>query len=400
MNLPNWILNDLRFSCYFKENNTETEESAEIAFFFKRDFEKYTTSKLFFCETSLSTIQTIHRIKTGEYGIIWDERFFHLYEKAVICAMAPSETNSFDDLKYLLKKNIFLTTAERLLYNKPMYAYAAINIFEQTEGESKQRNVKVENLERHCIIMKFFKWWTFFHEIGHELVNKAPHLVADFDNKLSFAIKISDSLDENTKSKNDDTNIFRTKLKEAGIIQSHEKRILDIKNSLTDVVAKEEVWCDIFAIEQMVKNAHDYAYDPKDIYLVLMLNYYITVLLHNTQYYFDFSKNEENYINQEKYVKEQAMRADLRVMYLSAMLSELYIKGTDLNIEEFDNKCIGSHYPILYRFTELEEDILQITNNLELRKHLIEGTSSFDELSKDMQIELKQNLSTFLGWSN
>lgn len=400
MNIPTWALSEITSYGFVAQKQPQNVEIQEIQEFLERDFRAITSTQIIPCETSSATVRNIHRVKTGEHCIIWDERYFQAIEKCLICSLASPSEYKLQNLQAYLAIAISRSCAERLLYRSPKDAHAVINFFEKLEEENYISKIQIDDVSKCLSAMKYIRWWTFFHELGHELFHTVPELVSNIEEKVSIAVKLSETLPEsNEKTGSVLIDEARSHLKEINVIQSHKTRHKEILKSLSNSLEREEIWCDVFAVEQLVLYGFLRKCDPAHMYFALMINHYINTLITSTTSYFNSHITDEKYILGLNFNKALAMRADLRALHLNVMLFEIYIKPLNLDIEEFQIRWIGAHYPALSQFSEINRGILKTINNFDLRKNIFnEHDIRNDNLSQEQKIKTEKNIISYLKW--
>ncbi|WP_141100962.1 hypothetical protein [Roseateles aquatilis] len=284
------------------------------------------------------------------------------------------------------------------IFGRP-FARAALEIASQLIGSRDvQTGIAIDDPLRHETVMRHIRWWTFLHELGHELFHTRPELVTNIDDKVEQARQACSGIKDRVVLSNvtsiDDARIA---LRRKGILRAAGDGIDELNSSLRTPGTREEVWCDFFAVEQMTMQAFIRETNPRDLYLALMLAHYSNGLLTQAQRFFDPGVSDADYARSFQ-AQELATRADLRAMHLGAMLQTIFIGPLGLDAAQCVTQWIGGNYPIMNRFCELESHIGRLLHP-QMRSAALASCDAWSATLSEKDRERHfEDLQSELGW--
>lgn len=398
MRIPAWVIREMRYRALVVERSPSDPEINDVIEILN-DYRQWTSTPLFPCETSAAVVRNIHNASAGEYCIVWDERYFQPIKSCLALTLSDESEYQVTDLQVTMAQVITYSCAERIFRREPGYARAAIEAARKLLRVGRILSaIAVRNNTQFTAVMRYIRWWTLFHELGHELYQTNPELVSNIDEKIEIAMRVtaqqSDPILISGRSRVEDA---RIRLREVGVVRPRLERLPEIRSVIKDSLPREEVWCDFFAIEQLVLQAFARNLDPTDIYLAMMINYYVNDLLARALRFFDRLTSDDVY-ESKLWTLNMAMRADLRAMHLTGMLVEIFVRPLELDPAEYSERWINVHALRLNRFIEIEEAIAKLLSPNIRRMILDHNDRWLDSLSEDEVIRHNAVLRSELGW--
>jgi hypothetical protein len=351
------------------------------------------------CETSRASIDILINRRTSR-ALAWDSRYFQYLDAVFDIAIAEPELNSIDNLGRAYLARTADKCASRLLQRSPKYAFAAKQIQLQIIGANKIEPVIILNQARRNTLHQIVRIWHVLHEVGHEVYQTTPMLVGNIDDKLKTILAALEKRQyAELFSPLDQKNLFRAELAKKGIVKTMTSRLASIRKIIAGTldIPREEIWCDIFASEQLVLQLITRNIDHADAYLVLMLIYYSTATDLAADLFFNPSLSTEEY-KLTMMPEPMAARADLRSEMLSASFVEFVLRPRGLDVTQATEDWVGTHYKTLARLAEIETMSMKYLSP-DFRAHVLrltdEAYAKLDLLARERQ---QQEAYKLLRW--
>jgi hypothetical protein len=397
---PTWAVRAIRQRALVARNPRQDRDINEILRF-HANWETLADCAIIRCETTGSSVWVVRNIARRERLLVWDVGYFaQLEAAATLLLQPPMAAQPHVRLKATLACVVLRSAAERTFLKDPYLARAAFKMsgdiyrgYGLTPSQPQPPDPA-----RFLLLVRYMKWVTYFHEIGHELYRSNPELVANLEEKIDIAVGAVAASPEKIALANDNAiDDARIVLREGRIIRPKAERLAEIRESLGDLDTPEESWCDLFAVEQIVLHSVVQRTDPTDLYLAIMLKYYMTALVQQACKFFDRSVSDAEYSSMSN-SRGMATRADLRATHLMGTMVEILLRPFKKDLEEYGRRWIEDHYPLLARFHQLEEMIGKALSP-ELRPMVLTQNKRWaDGLSEQKRIEHLVDLRTSLGW--
>ncbi|MGC3946358.1 MAG: hypothetical protein QM762_17870 [Chryseolinea sp.] len=389
--IPKWILHELSFDGLIRTDSSAILDLEELMSI--KDGIVGDDLQLFFCDTTASRIRIARNVKSNEHVIIWDENYLKFLRRciSVVFDTGPEEHKKESSLGFCFAR----TAAERLLVPKPEMAMAAmemVKLFYYKFGISKEIQIRGENNVKFLGYNKIIRWWILFHEIGHYLYsNGHTDLYNSIGKKIDSSLELFKQRDDWPVSEK------TSRLRELGVIKFYSERRDDICGEIVNLPTREEVWCDFFAIEQVLLKVFNEAINPSFIYPSIMLAYYASSTLKHTEIFFNQKIRSERYIDElERSMRQMTTRTDLRMMHLLREGLQIYGQ-VGLNREDI-LKWVD--YTELLRFAEAEGKISGLLNSIEYREECFSSIDRLIELKSNIEMKaLYGELRQELGWA-
>jgi len=376
--IPTWVRKGLEATTYVDNYNVSEEELAEIHAVWEMvsEFGDGDHLNLLGCSTSGASVSLMGTSCEDEKYLIWDGFYFAI-TKACIYLTFADDDNDTERLCKAFAYNLLKACSSRLLRNYPLQSFVLMQLpilFFSDKNDNDDDALKFKFSmskwgQRAGEVCSIIRKFVLYHEIGHYFYS-SPGLNTAFrdsiDEKVGHAKKL---IRMSEKRRNDailETPETSRRSSEFPNLQTYQNFGLfnDRSTLLQDVLrsnsSKEEIWCDLFAIERLIVHQLALKKGFSDIYLSLMLSYYIESILHGVTLcysrspFYNLSRMGKETDGVDVDFRELRARMEMRTTLLQAIALQF---NPEWGVSEFKENVFYDARKFMDRFTKLEKYI-------------------------------------------